>query len=324
MRTFAAAAFAGLVAATPMSEVEYKFISYIAKYGKMYETREEYAYRLQQFAAVDAEIVRINASQSDSRHGHNMFSDMSRAEYKQRLGYIPSFANRTEEAQDVYVQATPDWTTGWNWANHGAVTPVKDQGQCGSCWTFSSTGALEGAWYIKSGQLLSFAEQELVDCVQLCFGCGGGNFFSSFHYWKTHFPMSEASYPYTAKNGACVYNQNDSYTNVQVTGSVQVTANNKSALQNAVYLTPVSVAIEADTMYFQTYTSGVLTDAAACGTNLDHAVLAVGYGQENGNDYFLIKNSWSADWGDNGYVKIGANASSGVCGVQMDPGYPTL
>ena len=91
MRTFAAAAFAGLVAATPMSEVEYKFISFIAKYGKMYETREEYAFRFQQFAAVDAEIVRLNATQKDSRHGHNIFSDLSRAEYKQKLGYLPAF-----------------------------------------------------------------------------------------------------------------------------------------------------------------------------------------------------------------------------------------
>lgn len=204
------------------------------------------------------------------------------------------------------------------------MTPVKDQGHCGSCWTFASTGALEGAWFIKSGELLSFSEQELVDCVNLSFGCNGGNAAASFHYWKTHFPMSEASYPYTARNGACVYNANDSYNNIQVTGPVGVTHNDKVALQNAVYQQPIAVAIEADTMYFQTYTSGVLTDAVACGTNLDHAVLAVGFGQENGNDYFLIKNSWSADWGDQGYVKLGADNNNGVCGVQMDPNYPGL
>jgi C1A family cysteine protease len=112
-----------------------------------------------------------------------------------RLGYIPWSGERSA-ISDLPTGDAPDWTTGWNWVDHGAVTPVKDQGQCGGCWSFSSTGALEGAWKIKSGQLLSFSEQELIDCVGVCFGCGGGTFFSAFRWYNTHFPMSEASYPY--------------------------------------------------------------------------------------------------------------------------------
>lgn len=322
MRTFAAAAIAGLAAATPMTDMEYKFINYIAKFGKSYATREEYAFRLDQFSVTENFIKEINSSQSDSVHAHNKFSDMTRAEYRSFLGYRPAF---TDSVTEFSNQTVPDWTVGWNWADHGAVNPVKDQGQCGSCWSFSSTGALEGAWFLKSGQLLSFSEQELVDCVKTCFGCGGGNQTLAFHYWTTHFPMSETSYPYTATNGVCQYNVNDSYSNIQVLGTIQVQTDNAAALQAASYQQPIAVSIEADTYYFQTYSSGVLTDAAQCGTSLDHAVLSTGYGRLNGNDFFMVKNSWGTSWGDNGYVRIGAQATgSGVCGVQMAPVYPSL
>lgn len=126
--------------------------------------------------------------------------------------------------------------------------------------------------------------------------------------------MSESAYPYQPVDGTCNYNASDAYTNIQVTGHVAVTTNSVAALQAAVAQQPIAVSIEADTAYFQSYSSGVL-DSTACGTTLDHAVLAAGYGTENGINYWLVKNSWGTSWGENGYIKIAAVDGEGICGI---------
>jgi C1A family cysteine protease len=319
MRSFATAALAGLVAATPMTDMEFKFINYVAKFGKSYGTTEEYAFRLEQFAKVDQFIQETNAVEKNFTVGHNIFSDYTHAEYKKLLGYKPVQTTSTAEVSN----AVPDFATGVNWVTAGAVTGVKDQGHCGSCWSFSSTGALEGAWFVKAGELLSFSEKQLVDCVKACFGCNGGNQTLAFHYYTSHFPMSEAIYPYQPVGGTCQYDVNNSYQNIQVTGAVQVGRDSVAALQSALASQPIAVSIEADTLVFQSYTSGVL-DSTACGTTLDHAVLAVGYGVENGINYWLVKNSWGTSWGENGYIKLAAVEGEGICGVQMAAVYPGL
>jgi C1A family cysteine protease len=176
MKSFALAALAGLVAATPMEPIEYKFINYIAKHGKSYATREEYNMRLDIFAAKDAVIDELNATHENSTHGHNAFSTYTKQEMSKMMGAIP---NHVKAPADEHIYgATPDWSVGVNWVTAGAVSGVKDQGQCGSCWAFSSTGALESAYHIKmnkgSAPVITFSEQQLVDCVNSCFGCGGG------------------------------------------------------------------------------------------------------------------------------------------------------
>jgi cathepsin F len=154
-----------------MSEMEFKFIDFVAKQGKSYATVEEYQMRMSLFAARDAAIAEFNTN-STSVHAHNKFSDYTQHESKRMLGTKPDMSEATED--NTPSNAVPDWTTGVNWVTYGAVSAVKDQGQCGSCWAFSSTGALESAHYLSAGNMMLFAEQQLVDCVKVCYGCNGG------------------------------------------------------------------------------------------------------------------------------------------------------
>jgi len=205
-----------------------------------------------------------------------------------------------------------------------AVNPIRDQGQCGSCWAFSSVCALEGAHYIATGDLLQFSEQQLVDCAggrYLNFGCNGGLQERAFNYYESNSAISRDLYPYTATDGSCMYNTLK-HTGIDVSNYVNTTPRSANQTKAALAQQPISVSIEADKAVFQLYNSGVF-DSSACGTNLDHAVALVGYGTQAGQDYFILRNSWGTSWGEQGYMKI-ANTGNGVgiCGVLSDPLYP--
>merc|ERR1711887_400526 len=218
-----------------------------------------------------------------------------------------------------------------DWRKNGSVTPVKNQGHCGSCWAFSATGSLEGAHAIKTGKLVSLSEQNLVDCAakEGNHGCLGGLMDLAFKYIKANGGIdTEASYDYTAKTGKkCLYNATNSGANL--TSWVDIPHKSEIDLQKAVgTVGPISVAIDASKPTFHFYKKGVYHDHKCSSTRLDHGVLAVGYGtatQENGrnNDFWLVKNSWGEKWGMDGYIQMVRNEKN-ACGIATQASYPVV
>jgi C1A family cysteine protease len=307
-----------------MYTTHFDYLAWMAKYNRQVSDVQEFMTRLENFSLMHNFIEEHNSKGLSWIAGHNQFSDWSSVEYKAMLGYVPS---RAERKAATWFQETNEETI--NWVNKGAVTKVKDQAACGSCWAFSSTGSLEGAHFVATGELKSFSEQQLVSCAGYAYGnlgCNGGLQSNAYNYYKAgHGAMLEEDYPYTSGNGSmssCKYSEAQA-TDITVSSYENVTPNNAEQMKAALNTAPLAVAIEADKRVFQSYKSGVLTDAA-CGQNLDHAVLAVGYGTtDDGQDYWLIKNSWNTTWGDEGYIKLGMDSTSGTCGVQQDPQLPT-
>ena len=306
--------------------MQFNYIGHMATYNRQITDVREFVTRLENFSNTHNFINEHNSSNATWVAGHNQFSDWSHAEYKQMLGYAGRNEATAVRAPTVFAEANADFV---NWVDAGAVTPVKDQGQCGSCWAFSTTGSLEGAHYVSTGELLSFSEQQLVDCAGIRYGnlaCNGGLQESAYKYYEAgHKVELESVYPYfsgTSKTGGhCAYDES-STTAVTVSDYLAVTPNAPTQMKAALATQPLAVSIEADKLVFQTYKTGVL-NSTKCGTSLDHAVLAVGYGTEAGQDYWLVKNSWNTTWGDQGYIKLAIVDGEGICGVQMEPLAPT-
>lgn len=319
------------------SDTDYKnwraFQLFQERFGRHYSTLTTLKSK---FAVFKDNIRRISQHNELSTHNYtlalNQFADLTADEFK--MTYLGGFKPLGSHGCDVFADtdAHTDIPSAVDWRDMGAVTPVKDQGQCGSCWAFSATGAIEGAMAIKTDVLTDFSEQQLVDCATGfaygSHGCNGGLMDGAFKYVAKNGQCVSADYPYVSgeskSGGDCEALACDVQTTI--TGCTDVPPNNQIALKNAVAQQPVSIAIEADTSVFQFYSSGVIT-SDACGTNLDHGVLIAGYGTENGTPYWLVKNSWSDTWGDGGYVKLLRSDSAddaGACGVAMEASFPVV
>ena len=322
----ALAALAALVTDAHRYAAHPTFKDWAALNNKHYTPGTEMDYRQSVYAA---NVRRVNAHNKLGlgwTMAVNKFADLTGAEWKALYvsgGYAGRSGLRNESSFEL--TALPPSV---DWSKAGAVTPVKDQGQCGSCWAFSTTGSVEGAWFLKNKSLVSVSEQQLVDCsvAEGNQGCNGGLMDYAFQYIIDNKGLTlESAYPYTA-TGPNACKAAGKPVAAKLSGFKDVPANSETALMTALVQQPVSVAVEADQDSFQLYSSGVMTKA--CGTNLDHGVLAVGYGTLGGVDYYLVKNSWGADWGQKGYIMLarGAayNGGKGQCGIQMDPSYPVV
>lgn len=256
----------------------------------------------------------------------NRFADMTSEEFRAMYnGYNATKmmqAGKGNKVHQISGLKNPDSV---DWRDQGYVTPIKDQGQCGSCWAFSTVAGLEGQHFKKTGKLVSLSEQNLVDCSRAegNLGCNGGLMDNGFTYIKKNGGIdTEESYPYEAKDGKCRFNKDN--VGATDTGFVDVESKSESALQDALATVgPISVAIDASHLGFQLYKSGVYNQFLCSSSRLDHGVTAVGYGSEDDKDYWIVKNSWGTVWGMKGYILMSRNKNN-QCGIATQASYPTV
>lgn len=306
--------FLGSPSALVTPETEHEFGNFVAKHGKIYDD-QQYKHRLEVFSENFDKIQKHNSQNLDWKLEVNPWTDHTWEEFKNaRLGLVQN----PSSSKSSHTPHTSTPATSWDWRQHGAVNPIVNQQQCGSCWAFSAVASVEGAYAIKTGKLFSLSKQQLVDCSgpEGNYGCNGGMPDNAFEYVIRNGLCNSSEYLYTGTKGKC----KTCHTSVKISSYKDVKPLDASALVQAVAQQPVSVAIEADQNIFQFYSSGVIT--GSCGTNLDHAVVVVGYGTEAGKDYWIVRNSWGTSWGEQGYVRIARGKN--VCGIESVPSYPVV
>jgi C1A family cysteine protease len=284
-------------------------------WGKKYATVDEEAHRYECFLNVSQTITKLNSRNKES-HGWNQFTDLCPHEFKsfhsaRFTGFGPKVTKAIYNGEKAPL-ATVDWRS------RGAVTPVKNQGMCGSCWTFSATGAMEGVHFLASGSLVGLSEEELVQCATSAGqGCQGGWMDKAIQWVVDNGGIdSEDDYGYTSGGGftgSCDYSKVPN--KVASFSQVVEIGHSEGAIQQ--YLAshgPVSIGVDASSGW-QTYAGGIMQDCF--GTEIDHGVLAVGYSTDAGTPYWIVKNSWGTGWGEMGYIRLALGSNQ--CGITSCP-----
>jgi len=299
---------------------------YSSNYGRRHISGEEYFRKniwIKNKEMIDSHNEQFYKGLKSYTLAMNKFGDLMHHEFTSMMNGYKRSSNKKKGI--TYIEpahaSIPDSV---DWREEGIVTEVKDQGQCGSCWAFSATGAIEGAHARATGDLVSLSEQQLVDCSTEWgeAGCNGGDMDVAFEYVKENGGIdTEESYEYDAMDEQCHYSPNN--VGATVSGFVDITENDEEALKSAIATQgPCSVGIQADNDDFMFYSGGVYRNSKCTAAGIDHGVLTVGYGDDNGDEYWLVKNSWGEDWGDEGYIKIARNENN-MCGIAADASYPT-
>lgn len=303
---------------------------------KAYESKVEENFRMKIFMENKRRIAVHNRNYElkkvSYKLGMNKYGDMLHHEFISTLNGFnksvsPQLRAQMKPIAAAFIEpANVKLPLSVDWREHGAVTPIKDQGHCGSCWSFSATGALEGQHFRSRGVLVSLSEQNLIDCSGRYGnnGCNGGLMDQAFQYIRDNHGLdTERSYPYEAEDDKCRYNPRDN--GATDVGYVDIPEGNEKKLKAAVAtIGPVSVAIDASHQSFQFYREGVYYEPDCSSENLDHGVLVIGYGtNKDGQDYWLVKNSWGTSWGDEGYIKM-ARERKNHCGIASSASYPLV
>lgn len=318
--------------APALSQFENSWDSFKTTHNKQYDSQEEETVRKAIFRSNIKHIEMHNYLNDKGaktfRLEVNQYTDMANKEFVSVMNGF-SMPNKTKEHHRpaTYMSplspvAVPDTV---DWRKEGYVTEVKNQGQCGSCWSFSATGALEGQHFRQTGKLVSLSEQNLVDCSVAWGnnGCNGGLMDYAFQYIKDNAGVdTENTYPYLAQDGTCHYKASDS--GATDAGYTDMPQGDEEKLKEALATVgPISIAIDASQPSFQLYSTGVYVDDACSPSRLDHGVLLVGYGTLDGQDYWLVKNSWGPEWGNEGYIYMARNRDN-QCGVASSASYPLV
>ncbi|KAJ8665128.1 hypothetical protein QAD02_006790 [Eretmocerus hayati] len=327
-------AVAALSQASPQVFLKSEWQKFKSDHVKTYSSNVEEQLRMNIFVENHKKVAAHNAKYEKGlvtyKLAINKFSDMLPEEFAVKYTgakFTPETlqAFRKNAAATFLAPANVEVPKSVDWRGEGAVTPVKNQGACGSCWAFSTTGSVEGQHFRKTGKLVSLSEQQLIDCSDKYGnqGCNGGLMVPAFEYIIDNEGIdTEESYPYEAEDGKCRFNPSNIGANI--TGYNDIEEGDEEDLKSAVATVgPVSVGIYASEK-FMAYDSGVFEDEDCHYYGPNHAVLVVGYGTtDKGRDYWLVKNSWGKDWGDNGYVKMVRNKNNS-CHIASVASYPTM
>jgi cathepsin L len=301
------------------------------RHSKSFDDEESETEHMLAFLAAEENVKRHNElydrGETDFLLGINHLADLTWAEYQQLNGYRRTIGDEARRNSSKFMAPmnVDDVPESIDWRKQGYVTPVKDQGQCGSCWAFSATGSLEGQHMRSKGALVSLSEQNLMDCSakEGNKGCRGGFMDGAFQYVKDNDGIdTEASYPYEARDQQCAFKRAN--VGADDTGYVDIPTGDENALKQAVATQgPIAVAIAVGRS-FQLYKTGVYYEPACSPKNLDHGVLVVGYGTDpQQGDYWIVKNSWSAEWGEQGYIRMARNRNNN-CGIATAASYPLV